>query len=220
MLLDYLIQTYYRSEDVLQTQSKRNELESILREYTERNQYNYLKEEYGFVLDEFLQYQEIRLKTCSDDMIKKKVEEFNGIKRVNDKIRYLVNYSEDTSEDNFNNILELIPGKYKDYFKIVGIDIIKAYGCEESKIKKAWMETVSNSEIKDDVISEIYKMFKVGQRYTKSDIKDSLNNLYQRLGYQKKAKATDLELYYIMKYVKFQDSTNKWVNGFELIGKR
>ena len=82
------------------------------------------------------------------------------------------------------------------------------------------METISNGEIKDDVISEIYKMFKVGQRYTKSDIKDSLNNLYQRLGYQKKAKATDLELYYIMKYVKFQDSTNKWVNGFELIGKR
>jgi plasmid replication initiation protein len=76
------------------------------------------------------------------------------------------------------------------------------------------------NEIKDDVIAEIYKMFKVGQRYTKSDIKDSLNNLYQRLGYQKKAKATDLELYYIMKYVKFQDSANKWVNGFEIIGKR
>jgi hypothetical protein len=114
----------------------------------------------------------------------------------------------------------LIPGKYKDYFKIVGIDIIKAYGCEESKIKKAWMETVSNSEIKDDVISEIYKTFKVGQRYTKSDIKDSLNNLYQRLGYQKKAKATDLEIYYLMKYVKFQDSEGKWVNRFELIGKQ
>jgi hypothetical protein len=152
--------------------------------------------------------------------VEQKVEEFNGIKRVNDKIRFLVNYSEDTSKDNFNNILELIPGKYKDYFKIVGIDIIKAYGCEESKIKKAWMETVSNSEIKDDVISEIYKTFKVGQRYTKSDIKDSLNNLYQRLGYQKKAKATDLEIYYLMKYVKFQDSVGKWVNGFELIGKR
>lgn len=152
--------------------------------------------------------------------VEQKVEEFNGIKRVNDKIRFLVNYSEDASKDNFNNILELIPGKYKDYFKIVGIDIIKAYGCEESKIKKAWMETVSNGEIKDDVMAEIYKMFKVGQRYTKSDIKDSLNNLYQRLGYQKKAKATDLELYYIMKYVKFQDSANKWVNGFEIIGKR
>jgi hypothetical protein len=23
-----------------------------------------------------------------------------------------------------------------------------------------------------------------------------------------------------MKYVKFQDSANKWVNGFEIIGKR
>ena len=84
MLLDYIIQTYHKSKEVLQTQSKRNELESILREYTERNQYNYLKEEYGFDLDEFLQYQEIRLKTCSDDIIKKKVEEFNGIRNVKD----------------------------------------------------------------------------------------------------------------------------------------
>ena len=53
MLLDYIIQTYYNFEEVLQIQAKRNELKIILREYTERNQYNYLKEEYGFVLDEF-----------------------------------------------------------------------------------------------------------------------------------------------------------------------
>ena len=132
----------------------------------------------------------------------------------------MIEYSKTTSKENLENFLELVPGKYKDYYTIVGPEIISACSYAESEIKKRWMETVSNSEIKDDVIAEIYRMFKVGQRYTKSDIKDSLNNLYQRLGYQKKAKATDLEVYYIMKYVKFQDSTNKWVNGFEIIGKR
>ena len=154
-----------------------------------------------------------------EDEVNQKVEEFNKINRTNDKIKFLVEYSETASKDNFGNLLELIPGKYKDYFQIVGLDIIKAYGCEESKIKKAWMEKVSNSKIQDDVVSEIYKTFAVGKRYTKVGIKDALNQLYQKLGYQQKAKATDLEVYYVMKYVKFQEN-GKWVNGFELIGKR
>jgi len=154
-----------------------------------------------------------------EDEVEKKVEEFNGIRNVKDKLKFLVEYSKITTKENLENFLELVPGKYKDYYTIVGPDIITACSYTESDIKRRWMEKVSNNEVKDDVISEIYKTFNVGQRYTKSDIKESLNNLYQRLGYQKKAKATDLEIYYLMKYVKFQDSVGKWVNGFELIGK-
>jgi hypothetical protein len=156
-----------------------------------------------------------------EDEVGQKVEEFENLRTTIERLRFLLDYSETTTKENLENFLELIPGKYKDYYTIVGPEIIKACGCDESKIKKKWREELSNGEIQDGVDTEIYKMFTVGQRYTKSDIKDILNKLYQRLGYQKKAKATDLELYYIMKYVKFQDSTtNKWVNGFELIGKR
>jgi hypothetical protein len=154
-----------------------------------------------------------------EDEVEKKVEEFNNIKRVNDKLRFLVDYSKTTTKENLESFLELVPGKYKDYYQIVGPDIITACSYAESEIKKRWREIVSNSEVKDDVVSEIYKTFIVGKRYTKVGIKDALNQLYQRLGYQQKAKATDLELYYIMKYVKFQED-GKWVNGFELIGKR
>ena len=154
------------------------------------------------------------------DSVRRKVEEFSMIKAVKDKLRYLIDYASLASRDDLGNFLELIPGKYKDYYTVVGPEIIKTYGCEENKIKKAWREKVSNEEIKDEVVLEILKLFRVGQRYTKFEIKDSLNNLYQRLGYQKKAKATDLELYYLIKEVKFQDSSGKWVNGFEIIGKR
>ena len=156
-----------------------------------------------------------------ENEVEQKVEEFEALKTTIDRLKMLLEYSESTSKENLENFLELIPGKYKDYYTIVGPEIIKACGCDESKIKKKWRESLSNSRIEDEVVSEIYKTFVVGNRYTKSDIKDALNNLYERKGYQKKAKATDLELYYLMKYVKFQDSvTNKWVNGFELIGKR
>lgn len=152
-----------------------------------------------------------------EDEVGKKVEEFSGIKTVKDKLKFLVNYASSTEKRNFDNFLELIPGKYKDYYQIVGPEIITACSYAESEIKKRWRETVSNGEIQDDVVSEIYKIFEVGKRYSKKSIKDTLNDLYQRLGYQKKAKATDLELYYLMKSVYL---TADKQNGFELIGKR
>ena len=148
--------------------------------------------------------------------VEQRVEEFTEIKTVKDKLKLLVEYSRTTTKENLENFLELIPGKYKDYYTIVGPEIITACSYAESEIKKRWRETVSNGEIKDDVTSEIYKTFMVGQRYTKSDIKDTLNNLYQRMGYQKKAKSTDLELYYIMKPI----LTPEKKAGFEIIGKR
>ena len=152
-----------------------------------------------------------------EDEVGKKVEEFSGIKTVKDKLKFLVNYASSTEKRNFDNFLELIPGKYKDYYQIVGPEIITACSYAESEIKKRWRETISNGEIQDDVVSEIYKTFEVGKRYSKKSIKDTLNDLYQRLGYQKKAKATDLELYYLMKSVYL---TADKQNGFELIGKR
>jgi hypothetical protein len=148
--------------------------------------------------------------------VEEKVEEFGKLRTAIEKLKMLLDYSESTSKENLDNFLELIPGKYKDYYTIVGPEIIKACGCDESKIKKKWREELSNGEVKDGVDAEIYKMFVVGKRYTKSDIKEALNGLYQKLGYQKKAKATDLELYYLMKPILTPDKKA----GFELIGKR
>ena len=141
MLLDYIVQEYYGDLDnMLEIHNKQEELRLILRKYNNKDQYNYLKEMYGFILDNFYFYEKERLNYNCNSEVNQRVEEFNQIKRTNDKIKFLVEYSEIASKDNFGNLLELIPGKYKDYFQIVGLDIIKAYGCEESKIKKAWME--------------------------------------------------------------------------------
>ena len=65
----------------------------------------------------------------------------------------------------------------------------------------------------------MYKTFEVGKRYTKADIKNILGGLYKRLGYQKTAKASDLQEYFWTKDVKFLEG-GKWVNGFEIQGKR
>jgi hypothetical protein len=221
MLLDYIIQTYHNDiKDVLEIQNKRQELEMILRGYTEKNQYNYLKEKYKFVLEKFTEYRDKRTEYGKMDEINQKVEEFNGIKTVRDRLRFLVDYSKIATKENLDNFLELIPGKYKDYYQIVGPDFISAHSYVESEIKKAWTEKLMNQEVKDDVDLEIYGSFVIGKRYSNKHIKDVLNELYEKLGYKKKAKTTDLEVYYAMKAVKFQDSEGKWVHGLEIIGKK
>ena len=150
------------------------------------------------------------------DEVNQKVEEFNGIKTVRDRLKFMVEYSKIATKENFDNFLELIPGKYKDYYTIVGPETITRNSYVESEIKKAWLEKVTNEEVREDVIAEIYCTFIVGQRYTKKNIKTILNDLYERLGYKKKAKATDLELYFYMKSILTPDKQN----GFELIGRK
>lgn len=150
------------------------------------------------------------------------VEEFNHYGNTKSRLKFLVEVSEnkDLTKSDINAFLEMIPPKYKDYYEIVGTDRIKASGCRESDIKKELMRDKTNGEADDKVFSRMGDMFKIGKKYSNQDIKEKLKVLYQELEYKKTAKATDLEIIYIMKAIKLQDSTGKWVHGVEILGKR
>ena len=124
------------------------------------------------------------------------------------------------TEKDISSFLELIQPKYKEYYLVMGPKFIKQFSCKEAEIKREWAKLKSNDGVKDKIDQEIYRTFEVGKRYTKSGIKDTLNKLYEKLGYKKKAKSTDIDLYFEVKVVKFQDSAGKWVNGFELLEKK
>jgi hypothetical protein len=81
------------------------------------------------------------------------------------------------------------------------------------------MKNSLGNEADDRVISRMSDLFKIGHKYSKSGIKESLKALYQELNYKKTAKATDLEIIYVMKAIKLQED-GKWVHGFEILGKR
>ena len=149
------------------------------------------------------------------------VEEFNHYGDSKDKLRMLVRISEDEdlSGRDIASFLEMIPPKYKDYYLIVGPDRIKANSCRESDIKKELMKGALGNEADDKVISRMGDLFRIGCKYSKSGIKESLKKLYQELDYKKTAKATDLEILYVMKAIKLQED-GKWVNGFEILGKK
>ena len=98
----------------------------------------------------------------------------------------------------------------------MGPEFIKRFSCKEAEIKREWENLKSNTGIQEEVNDEIYKIFEVGKRYTKADIKETLRGLYRKFGYQKTAKATDLEDYFELKPILTPDKKH----GVEILGKR
>jgi hypothetical protein len=152
----------------------------------------------------------------------KLADEFLNLGDTSKKLRMLVEAKsrKGITEKDFNSFLEIIPLKFKEYYTIMGPDFIRANKYQEADIRREWKKLKANEEIECDIISEIYNTFEIGKRYSKSKIKSELADLYKKLGYQKTAKATDLEEYYELKGVKFDDGSGKFVHGFELISKR
>jgi hypothetical protein len=147
-------------------------------------------------------------------------ERFNAIKNSSDKLRAIVELAESGKyeEKDFHDFLSLIPEKYRDYYIKMGPDRIRANSFRESRLKEEWIKQHREEEgIDSGLANEILSFFKLGQRYTNPDIKAKLKELYQKYGYDRTAKASDLEEYFWLKKV-YLPSIKK--NGFEIQKKR
>jgi hypothetical protein len=78
------------------------------------------------------------------------------------------------------------------------------------------LQSSSGSNLDDMIYSE----FIVGTRVTRTDIKSSLQNIYDKNGYKSTAKASDLGDWFELKDVKIKTSTGKSEHGFELIKRK
>ena len=175
-------------------------------------------------VDRFSVFSSIHSESRVDNLLKEEVkqeaEKFNSISSVFDKLHYLLDYTDKATEEDIRGFLELIPPKYKEYYTVIGPEIIRKCSCREADIKKEWLRIKSNGEIEERVVEEIYGTFFIGKRYSNKDIKAILKELYDKIGYQKTAKATDLDLLFVMKNIKYQDSSGKWIHGLEILGRK
>ena len=115
-------------------------------------------------------------------------------------------------------VLDQIPLTYKKYYETLGPDRLRALGYNITRVEKEYNATLFN---KEDLKNHIYSNYSDGNKYSKSDIKESLQKLYDSLNYAKTAKANDLEEYFEVKDCKVLNSeTGKYDNGFELIKKK
>ena len=156
------------------------------------------------------------------DGIRKEVldvaETFNSLPNTKDKLRLLVEFGkrEDTEEKDLNNLFQLIPDKYKEYYTVLGPDKIRSNGYQESKLKDLWVKENTPEEQNSDVDSKIYETFLIGSRYTNKEIKAKLKEIYQEEGYQRTAKAKDLEVYFGLKSI----LTSSKEHGVEILYKK
>ena len=102
--------------------------------------------------------------------------------------------------------------KYRKYYNFYGTSGCKSKGYFEDKLKLGMIEVSKESELS----FVIYKKFRVGDRFTKKDIKQTLQDIYRDLGITSKAKATDLRKYFKLTRtcITLPDKTTE--NGFKL----
>lgn len=178
------------------------------------------------ISEDLLNKNSLDLKEKRDKFLKdnkelsKDFKNFKSIKQSTERFKYIVDLY-DKSEINETYIklfLELLPVKYSLFFDYLGPDRIKANGYKEANLKREW--TNLHSEVKNKEVSErINEIFKVGDKYSNSNAKVILGNLYSEVGVKKTAKASDLEEYFVLKITKVQES-GQWLNGFEILGKK
>ena len=173
--------------------------------------------------DRFSVFNSLKEKGLIDEKydVSKEVKEFNDIGYTTNKLKYLVSFSErpDITKQHINNFLAQIPSKYGDYYRLLGPDRIRANSYHESDLKKEWIKSHSEVKIEDKMITEIYGTFKIGEKYSKSNIKLQLKDIYSRFNFEKSAKASDLTNYFIMRTTTVSEDS-KWISGFEILGKR
>lgn len=117
---------------------------------------------------------------------------------------------------------EDIPYPFKNLVDTLGIDFVFSSEYSDSdlvlreynKQKSISQKNQRRLDIKDSII----KTFQVGERYSKSQLKQNLQEIYSKLGMSDKPKATDIEKWFDIKPAKVTNKeTGKRDMGFELI---
>ena len=122
------------------------------------------------------------------------------------------------SREGMIRLFKRIPTKYSLIYCMVGPERCARYSYREGLITQELGQSAANSELEEKIESSIASSFLVGLKYKKSDIKESLREIYQSLGYKASPKATDLEKYFELKECKITES-GEISKGFIILRK-
>lgn len=104
--------------------------------------------------------------------------------------------------------------RFKRFYNYFGTAGCRAVRYEEKPLG----ERLLNSSKYSEISSYIYNRFKLGSRYTKKEIKQILQGIYNDLGITTSPKATDLENYFKLERTRITDpQTKKKQEGYKLL---
>ena len=143
---------------------------------------------------------------------------FEAISKFPDKMRFLENKQILMPKEEFENFLSLLPNEFINYIKVLGFEEIRTCGYQRSRIIKRLSSKSSTKESMDNIKDDIINTFTVGEKYTKSFIKNKIRLIYESNGYGKTPKANDLEEYFDLKPCQITNKeTGKLDNGYKII---
>lgn len=168
--------------------------------YNEINEY--ITENYSEVEDDFYLQEDIE-ETLSN---------FYKLSNMTKRYQYLCSLDEATVK----LCLPHLPESFINYYTVLGPEKLKALRYNITDLKREYERIIGNQEI--DISKVVQSEFKVGDRVTKSSIKDRLKKIYDSVGYSKTPKAVDLGDYFIIKSVDIKnESTGKRDKGYEIL---
>ena len=225
-LIEFIYNTYFSStiSDPLEKIDKIKEIENEICFIPKEKHVKYFSYKYSISVDTInLEVRKLKSEiTNITEEVYKAVEKFEKTKSNHNKLKFLVDFTTNTSgitKEDINTFLDLIPSKYKEYYTLLGPDRIRANSYQESKIKQDWIKAHTEIKATDEMITKIYNTFIVGEKYSKASIKSTLKSIYEKFEFDKTAKASDLGEYFVLKTTSAKENS-KWVHGFEILGKR
>lgn len=128
------------------------------------------------------------------------------------KLKYLCELDDASRQ----KIIDLVPQYYKNFIETLGLERCKSLGYNYSRVKR---DCQIKSFDLNNVSNSVYSNFKIGDKITKAEIKKRLAKIYNELGYQKTAKANDIEGWFETKRARISVN-GKIAEGYELIKKK
>ena len=159
-----------------------------------------------------------------DKKAKKILQEFENQQFFNNKMRYLysLHMDEDVAKQVLDNIYDT---SYSKYYWTISASRAGTLKYQKGNLEKEYQYIVNSSksisEIEVDVKNKIIEVFKINDKYLKSDIKETLRKIYEDCGYNKTPKASDLDEYFELRSCQIKNKeTGKKDHGFEILKKK
>ena len=142
---------------------------------------------------------------------------FRSVPYFTDKMKLLCESG--LSEKALSLVLKQVPIDYSTYYFTLGSERMRTFGYQKSKLEKEYILTKENS-FGGTLCKVILSNFKLGDRLTLAEIKETLKNLYKENNINSSPKAKILENYFNVKKTKVKNSEGKFVDGYEILSKK
>ena len=114
-------------------------------------------------------------------------------------------------------VLKRLPIDYGNFYRSVSPENAKRMSYRKNALEKRYTRSINNQSVDQELLMiGLQDSFIVGGRYTKSEIKEKLGNIYEQIRLDRTPKATDLENYFEIKRC-ILTVDGKRHEGFEIV---